>query len=91
MAKISLQFEDSFLIQEKEDEYIFLADALKMAKDFSEYVNDPIGKRNEESWYWCASVLGELERRGLLHSFEVIKQAPKEQQAIAKSEKDVVY
>jgi len=88
-----LQFEDSFQIWKDKTSIITLSESLKMADENTnaQFIYDPLGMSNSDSWYWCASVLDMLEESHLIHSFKIMKQAPNEQQKIAKPVKGRIY
>ena len=58
-----------------------LTKALNIAEEesLSEFVYDPLGIKDEKSWWWCCGVLEVLEQECLINSFEILKGPPKEQ------------
>lgn len=81
-----MRFSDSFKIMELPGEEISLAQALKLARDddFTDLLYDPLGIDGPASWWWCATVLEKLQQEDLIREFEVLKEAPADQQIEAK-------
>jgi len=50
---------------------------------------DPIGIKGPESWWWCAGVLEVLQQEDFIREFEVVAEAPGDQQI--ESKPGVVY
>ena len=86
-----MQFEKYFKIWLNREDTISLDEALKLAKRemISEFVYDPLGLSSEESWWWCAAVLEVLQQEDWIREFDILKEAPKDQQIEAKT--GVVY
>jgi len=84
-------FEDYFIIWLNKEDKISLEEALKIAKRemISEMVYDPLGLGSEKSWWWCAAVLEMLQQEDFIREFEIVKEAPKEQEIESKS--GVIY
>ena len=88
---MSLKFEKYFTIWELRDKKISLEEALKIAKRefISDLVYDAFGLNSEESWWWCAAVLEVLQQDDWIREFEIVKEAPKDQQIESKA--GVIY
>jgi hypothetical protein len=69
---------DIFILKEKK---ITLKEAIKIAKDngLSEFPYDPLGYNNENSYYYCISLLELLQQEDLIREFEIKKKIPKNQ------------
>lgn len=86
-----MRFKNSFKIWLNREDTISLEEALKIAKKemISEFIYDPLGMHNEESWWWCAAVLEVLQQEDWIREFEILEAAPATQQIEAKA--GVVY
>lgn len=86
-----MRFEDSFKIWINREDTITLKQALKIAEDesISDFIYDPLGFHNKESWWWCAGVLEVLQQEDWIREFDVIKEAPKSQRVESKA--GVIY
>lgn len=84
-------FEKYFKIWQTREDLMSLEDALHLAKQehISDFVYDPFGLNDKESWWWCAAVLEVLQQEDWIREFEILKEAPKDQQV--ESKVGVVY
>lgn len=86
-----MRFEKYFKIWLNRKDTISLEEALKIARQdmIPEFVYDPLGIGGPDSWWWCAAVLEVLQQEDWIREFDILKEAPKDQQVEAKA--GVVY
>lgn len=85
-----MQFEKSFKIWINREDTISLEEALRIAKrELCDMVYDPLGIDGSDSWWWCVAVLEVLQQEDWIREFNILKEAPKDQQIEAKA--GVVY
>lgn len=87
-----MRFEKFFKIWLTRKELISLEAAIKLAPEFDIYpemLYDPLGIYNAESWWWCAGFLELLQQEDIIREFEILKDAPSDQQIESKA--GVIY
>lgn len=82
-----MRFERYFKIWLNREDVISLKEALKLATKemISEFIYDPLGINGPDSWWWCAGVLEVLQQEDWIREFDILKQAPEDQQIEAKA------
>ncbi len=86
-----MRFEKYFIIWETRKTKITLEQAIKIAKRefITDMVYDPLGLSTIDSWWFCAGVLEVMQQEDWIREFEIVKEAPKDQQI--ESKEGVVY
>lgn len=83
-------FENFFKIWINREDTITLEEALKLAKrELCDMVYDPLGIHGPDSWWWCAGVLEVLQQEDWIREFDILQEAPMDQQIEA--EAGVIY